>query len=122
MERRSAAADMTGAPKTAVLTSGEVTVVDFAVPGGSIAGKVTTRGGKPIPGAKIQVKSLANSREPTYVLAVDDGGAFRIGGVPAGPYGVHLELPGRGADLPEEVLREVEVGADEITCDFFLDP
>ncbi|UCD47603.1 MAG: carboxypeptidase regulatory-like domain-containing protein, partial [Deltaproteobacteria bacterium] len=122
MERRSADPRMRARPKAAVLTAGEVTVVNFTDPGGSIAGKVTTRGGKPIPGALVHAKSLTNWREPRYVMAVDDGGAFHIGGVPAGPYDLLVELPGRRADLPEGARKQIEVGSDETICNFFLDP
>jgi hypothetical protein len=113
---------MRAMPKAAVLTAGEVTVVDLAEPGGSIAGKVTARGGKPIPGAKVCVKSLTDYREPMYLLAVDDEGAFRIGGVSPGPYDVGVELPGKGADLPEGARKKVDVDSGEVICNFSLDP
>ena len=120
MERRSVAPHMSADPKTAVLRAGEATVVDIIEPGGSIAGKVTARGGKPIPEAKVYVKSLTNWREPMHLLAVDGEGAFRIGGVPPGPYDVRVELPGKGADGSEVARKKVEVGSGEVICDFSL--
>jgi RNA polymerase sigma factor (sigma-70 family) len=122
MERRSVASYMRAGSKAAVLTAGEVTVVDLTEPGGSIVGKVIARGGNPIPGARVYVKSLTDFREPMCLLAVDNEGAFRIGGVSPGPYDVRVELPGKGADLPEKSRKKVEVGSGETICDFSLDP
>jgi hypothetical protein len=82
---------------------------------------VTSLSGKPIPDAQIHVKSLTNFREPMYVLSTGGEGAFRIGGVPSGRYGVWVELPGKGGD-PERAEREVEVGSGETACEFSVSP
>jgi len=121
MERRSLDSYMRQRPKSAVLEAGQVSVVDFTECGGSITGRVTTRRGKPIPEAKVHVKSLADWREPGYLLSVNGEGVFRIGGVPPGPYDVRVELPGRSSDLPDEARRKVEVGSGEVICDLLLD-
>ena len=82
---------------------------------------MTGPGGKPISSAWVHVKSLADWREPGYLLAVDGEGTFRLGGVPPGPYQVGVELPEQSADLPEGARKEVEVGSGETACDFSLD-
>ena len=121
MERRSPAAHMRTVAGKASLGAGETTSFNIVEPGGSIAGRVTSLSGKPIPDARVNVKSLTSFLEGTYLLFTDGDGVFRIGGVPPGRYGVDVELPGKGAE-PERAGREVEVGSGETACDFSLSP
>jgi RNA polymerase sigma-70 factor (ECF subfamily) len=121
MERRSPAAHMKMVAGKASLEAGETTPFNIVEPGGSVAGRVTSLSGKPVPDARVNVKSITNFQVPCYVLSTDSDGTFRIGGVPPGRYRVEVELPGEGA-APEGAEKEVEVGSGETACEFSLSP
>jgi hypothetical protein len=56
----------------ATLTAGEVTVLDFAEPRGSIAGRVT-QGGKPLTGNSICAMRMDGSRDHTWASSGPEG-------------------------------------------------
>lgn len=90
------------------LGAGRTPIDDLhAVAANVVRGVVRSASGAPAPGALVAVEAGGLRR----VVAAGDGGAFRVGGLPAGPCRI-APLPWRGAVAPAQTIELAGRGVD----------